>query len=194
VGQCARALQRHLPDHQVLPAMMNVLAGWPSTGPAVLATLLLEILAQTEEVLATCQDPVAVPDAVREALRLIAPFTWLVPGRLTDSIRAGRLTVPRGTLVLPVIRAACRDPAYAGPNPDAFRLDRPRRLVLAFSAGTHRCPAYKLVMRFFGIAVTAIVGAGIRLAVPGETIPLRPGGLMLMPDKIPVIRVETLRR
>lgn len=189
VSQCCAALQLHLPDDQVLPPLMNVLAGFPSTGPAVLASLLLEILAQDDKVLATCRSLHTTQDSVREALRLVAPFTCLVPGKLTDAIHAGNLTIPRGALVIPVIRAAYRDPRYAGPEPEAFRLGRPRRLVLAFGGGTHRCPAYSLMMRFFAIAVMAIVDAGIRLAVPADEVPLTPGGLMEKPDKIPVTRV-----
>lgn len=195
VSQCASALQHHLPDHQSLPVMMNVLAGWPSAGPAVLAAVLLTIMSQEEEVLATCRDPVAALPAVREALRLVAPFTCLVPGVLTTPIQAGRLTLPAGTLALPVIRAAYRDPAYAGAaDPGTFRLNRPRRLVLAFGAGTHRCPAYSLMIRFFGIAVSAIVNAESCLAVPAETIPLQAAGLMRTPQEIPVTRAEKPRR
>jgi len=194
VSQCCRALQLHLPDDQVLPPLMNVLAGFPSAGPAVFASLLLEILAQDDEVLATCRNLHTTQDAVREALRLVAPFTCLVPGKLTYPIHAGKQTIPRGALVIPVIRAAYRDPKYAGPEPGTFRLGRPRRLVLAFGAGAHRCPAYSLMMRFFTIAVTAIVDAGIRLAVPADEVPLRPGGLMRIPDEIPVTRVGALRR
>jgi cytochrome P450 len=193
VSQCAEAMQLHLPDDQVLPPLMNVLAGFPSAGPAAFASLLLEILAQDDEILATCRSLDTTQDAVREALRLVAPFTCLVPGKLTEPIHAGKLTIPRGALVIPVIRAAYRDPEYAGPEPEAFRLGRPRRLVLAFGAGTHRCPAYSLMMRFFTIAVMAIVEAGIRLAVPADEVPLGPVGLMRQPEKIPVTRVGALR-
>lgn len=189
-GVCARVMaEKKVPDDRAIPAMMNILLGWPSAGPAT-AMLLLEILAQEEAVVAACADPTAdtARDALREAIRRSAHFAWVAPGPLSGPLRAGDLTLPAGTLVLPLIHAACLDPAYAGEeDPHLFRLGRRRRPVLAFGAGTHRCPAYSLMIRFQALAVAAAVDAGLRLAADPSDIPLR-GALMPVPAEIPVRR------
>jgi mycocyclosin synthase len=183
-GLCARALA-HLPDRDGSAAMTTILAGWQSAVP-VTTTLLAEILAQPREVRLACGDPAAVHGAVREALRRSAHFTWVTPGPLTAPLQAGQLNLPAGTLVLPVIHAACLDPAYAGPDPAAFRLDRPRRPVLAFGAGAHRCPAYALMTRVLAAATRAAVTAGVHLAPANAEVPLNPG-LIAAPPQVPVV-------
>jgi hypothetical protein len=56
--------------------------------------------------------------------------------RCMRDTQVGRLLIPEGANVLPVIRAAHRDPSR-DQEPGAFDINRSHRAILAFGAGGH---------------------------------------------------------
>lgn len=77
------------------------------------------------------------PDFVEEVLRLEPPV-HAVARRTTCPVSLGSTEVPEDSRILLYLGAANRDPDTF-PDPDTFRLDRPKGMHLAFGGGTHFC-------------------------------------------------------
>jgi cytochrome P450 len=175
-----------MPENETVKACSTIIGGLPSIVPVL--TMLAFGSLRRPGVLDQCRaDPGLLPAAVWEHLRHTAHFTFALPGRATRTIDLGRFTVPAGANVLPVIRAAHRDPSHAQ-DPAIFDLSRPRRAILAFGAGVHVCLGKALTLVSLEEALRALAGLrpGLRLAAGPDSVTWR-FGLMPTPGRIPVL-------
>ncbi|HSJ98168.1 MAG TPA: cytochrome P450, partial [Myxococcota bacterium] len=86
---------------------------------------------------ALVEDPTRIPGAIEECLRYWPPSQY--QGRhLTRAVTLHGVTIPAGARVLLLTGAACRDEREF-PDADAFRIDRPVPIQLAFGHGAHKC-------------------------------------------------------
>jgi cytochrome P450 len=82
-------------------------------------------------------DPGRIPAAIEECLRYWPPSQY--QGRcLHRDVTLHGVTIPAGARVLLLTGAACRDEREF-PEADAFRIDRPIPIQLAFGHGAHKC-------------------------------------------------------
>jgi unspecific monooxygenase len=115
-------------------------------------------------------DLVAGPDlalaATEELLRFFPPTGAVVRGVAEPTECAGVAITP-GQVVLPSLRAACRDAALFE-RPDELDLNRPAGRQFAFGAGPHYCLGAPLVRLVIPAALTALARhcPSLRLAGP----------------------------
>ena len=84
------------------------------------------------------ENPGLIPQAVEELLRYEPPAPH-VARHVTRDVEYYGQTVPRGTVMMMLIGAACRDHRQFPPDGDLFDIHRQARQHLAFSVGTHFC-------------------------------------------------------
>ncbi len=172
-----------MPPGEVVDACTTIYGGFPSVLPT-LSVIAFETVSRPM-VMAMCRrDPGLLHQVIWEHLRRNAHFTFGLPGKCMRDTRAGRLLIPEGANVLPVIRAAHRDPGREN-EPGAFDINRSHRAILAFGAGGHVCPGKALTLMFLGEAMRALIDLPYLSLAPG-TVNWQPG-LMPAPGEIPVL-------
>lgn len=120
---------------------------------------------------------------IEEALRYESPLQRLTRVATRD-VDLSQVRIRAGDSVVAFIGAANRDPTVF-PEPDEFRLDRPRSNVLAFGSGIHHCLGAALARTEARLAVDAILGRFSRLE-PGSAKAQR------QTSKLLVLGYETL--
>nr|WSW67532.1 cytochrome P450 [Streptomyces sp. NBC_00995] len=126
-----------------------------------------------------------VPAAVEELLRFLSIADGLSRVAVED-IEVGGVTLRAGDGVLLSTAVINRDGA-ACPSPDELDLGRGARNHVAFGFGIHQCLGQNLARAELEIALPALFSRlpGLRLAVPAEEIPCKPGdtvqGLIELP-------------
>lgn len=101
------------------------------------------------------RDPGARPAALRELLRLVAPFQYVSRIAVRDTVVSGQ-SISRGQAVCAFIGAANRD-AAAFPDPDRVDLERRGPEPLTFSAGWFRCLGEQLATLELAIALDCLL-------------------------------------
>jgi len=122
----------------ILGFAFTMVAGGNDTTTGLLggaAELLTEHPGQRRHLL---EDPVAIPGAVEELLRLTSPVQGLARMTTRDVELHGR-TIPRGRKVLLGYAAANRDPREFGPDAEELDVTRPIDRIMSFGYGAHHC-------------------------------------------------------
>ncbi len=108
-------------------------------------------------------DPDRIPDAIEEILRYLPPSQY--QGRFSmEERQLENGTIPAGFPVLLLTGAATRDPRQFE-DPDAFNIDRPRSLGIAFGQGVHICLGAALARLESRIAIQELTTRWSRLEV-----------------------------
>lgn len=126
--------------------------------------------------------PVLIPGAIDEILRLESPLQW-VDRRLSAPLPLGGREQPAGTLLTLALGAANRDPEVFA-HPDQLDLTRRPNEHLAFGHGVHACSGMNLVRTQARVAIGALLAhyPGLRLAgEPERDTRLRHRGLRRLP-------------
>lgn len=98
---------------------------------------LLALLRHPKELERLRDEPSLIQSAVEELLRYDGPVQRTA--RITNAdVELGEHTIPKGSMVVPVIGAANRDPAHF-PDPDRLDVSRPDNRHIAFGFGIHFC-------------------------------------------------------
>jgi cytochrome P450 len=98
---------------------------------------LLALLRHPKELERLRDKPALVQSAVEELLRYDGPVQRTA--RITNAdVELGEHKIPKGSMVVPVIGAANRDPAHF-PDPDRLDVSRPDNRHIAFGFGIHFC-------------------------------------------------------
>ncbi|MFF1921906.1 cytochrome P450 [Streptomyces sp. NPDC058221] len=126
-----------------------------------------------------------MPAAVEELLRFLSIADGLSRVAVED-IEVGGVTVRAGDGVVLSTAVINRDEAVY-PAPDELDLGRSARNHVAFGFGIHQCLGQNLARAELEIALPALFDRlpGLRLAVPAEEVPFKPGdtiqGLLELP-------------
>lgn len=173
---------RGMSPGEIVDACTTIYGGFPSVLPT-LSVIAFETV-NRPDVMEMCRhDPGLLRQVIWEHLRRNAHFTFGLPGKCMRDTQVGRLIIPEGANVLPVIRAAHRDPSRDH-EPGVFDISRSHRAILAFGAGGHVCPGKALTLMFLGEAMRALIDLPHLSLAPG-TVSWQPG-LMPVPGEIPV--------
>jgi len=172
-----------MPPSEVVDACTTIYGGFPSVLPT-LSVIVFETVSRPAVMEMCRHDPGTAHHVIWEHLRRNAHFTFGLPGRCMRDTQVGRLLIPEGANVLPVIRAAHRDPSR-DQEPGAFDISRSHRAILAFGAGGHVCPGKALTLMFLAEALRALTDLPHLSMAPG-TVSWQPG-LMPVPGEIPVV-------
>ena len=111
-------------------------------------------------------NPHSVPAAVDEFLRLYPPTQATARTAVRDTLIAHQI-IRAGEVVAMVFFSANRDPSVF-PDPDRFRLDRPRVPHLSFGHGRHKCLGQYLARLVVRVALQQLLSrtTHFRLAGP----------------------------
>ncbi|MFE9020892.1 cytochrome P450 [Streptomyces sp. NPDC007808] len=131
-------------------------------------------------------DPGLVPAAVEELMRLLSIADGLLRVAVEDIEAAGE-TIRAGDGVIFSTSVVNRDEAVY-PDPDALDWHRPARHHLGFGFGIHQCLGQNLARAEMEIALGSLLDRlpTLRLAVPAEEIPFKPGDTIQGMLELPV--------
>lgn len=156
---------------ELIPTIRVIILGGfqePGHGAGIALYGILADAEQRELVLADPQS--ALPAAVHEGLRWIAPF-GLAERRALDDIEINGAVIPGGA-EMSLVLASCNRDETRYENPDRFDLRRPRVAHAAFGFGTHYCSGHAVSRSFEEIALEEILGGlpGLRLDADAEPV------------------------
>ncbi|MEU6975554.1 cytochrome P450 [Streptomyces sp. NPDC046371] len=183
----ARQLQDGGPDRQELVQLATILlvAGHETTANMIsLGTFTL--LRHPERLAELRADPGLVPAAVEELLRFLSIADGLLRVARED-VEIDGTVIRAGEGVVFSTSVINRDSAaYA--DADALDWARPARHHLAFGFGIHQCLGQNLARAEMEIALGTLLRRlpGLRLAVPAEEIPFKPGDTIQGMLELPV--------
>jgi cytochrome P450 len=162
---------RPLSDEEIVSIVRNWTVGELSTMAACFGILAHYLATHDDLQQRLREQPVALPAAIDEILRIHAPLIANRRSVRKDVEFAGRL-IPAGERVTLLWASANRDESVFG-NPDEFRLDREPSLNLLYGAGIHVCPGAPLARMQLRLTMEALLAQTRRIApVPGKA-PLR---------------------
>ncbi|MER7518338.1 cytochrome P450 [Streptomyces sp. NPDC126499] len=183
----ARRPEDGVPDREELVELATILlvAGHETTANMIsLGTYTL--LRHPERLAELRADPALLPTAVEELLR----FLSIADGMLRvarEDVEVGGAVIRAGEGVVFATSVINRDGAvYA--DPDTLDWSRPARHHVAFGFGIHQCLGQNLARAELEIALGTLLRRlpGLRLAVPAEEVPFKPGDTIQGMLELPV--------
>lgn len=166
-------------------AMILLVAGHETTANMIsLGTFTL--LQHPEQLAALRADASLMPTAVEELLRYLSIADGMLRVATAD-IEIGGVTVKAGDGVILSTSLVNRD-AGTYPAPDALDWERSARHHIAFGFGIHQCLGQNLARAELEIALHTLLTRfpDLRLAVPAEDIPFKPGDTLQGMVELPV--------
>jgi cytochrome P450 len=130
--------------------------------------------------------PERVEPVVEELLRYYPSGNDGLLRVVREPVELSGIRLEPGTIVMPLIAAACHDPAVFE-EPERLDPNRTPNPHPSLGRGAHDCPGDHLVRALFGIVLVELASAlpGLRLAVPAADVPhtsdLLPLGLESLP-------------
>jgi len=173
-------------DELVSMAFLLLVAGHETT-VNLIASGVLALLLNPRELDRLRADPSLIGGAVEELLRYTAPVSHATFRCAAEPVEIGGVWIGRGDAVFVALSGANRDPARFG-DPEGLNLGRDSSGHLAFGHGIHYCVGAPLARLEAEIAFAALLDrfAGIRLAVPAESLRWRPSTLIHSLEALPV--------
>lgn len=166
-------------------ALVLLLAGFEASVSLIgIGTYLL--LTHPDQLALVRQDPSALPNAVEEILRYIAP-----PETTTrfaaEEVEIGGVAIPQYSTVLVANGAANRDPKQF-PDPHRFDVTRDTRGHLSFGQGIHFCMGRPLAKLEGEVALRALFGRfpALSLGIDADDVVWRRSLLLRGIDHLPV--------
>lgn len=174
-------------EHEELIALATILlvAGHETT--ANMISLGTYTLLQHPDRLAELRaDPTLLPDAVEELMRMLSIADGMLRVAVED-IETDGGTIRAGDGVVFSTSVINRDEAVY-PDPDTLDWHRPTRHHVAFGFGIHQCLGQNLARAEMEIALRTLFDRlpNLRLAVPAEEIPFKPGDTIQGMLELPV--------
>jgi len=172
-------------DGAVDMALVLLVAGHETTANMIsLGTFTL--LNHPERLAELRADPALLPVAVEELMRMLSIVDGLLRVARED-IDVDGTTIKAGEGVVFATSVVNRDTANYD-DPDTLDFHRPTRHHVAFGFGIHQCLGQNLARAELEIALGTLFDRlpGLRLAVPAETIPFKPGDTIQGMLELPV--------
>jgi cytochrome P450 len=167
-------------------AFMALLGGYDTTVGTIASSLLI-LLDDPEQLELLRRDLGLLPVAVEEFLRFHGPVHTGVRRFATEDILVDGQVIPAGDVVLLSIGAAHRDPEQY-PDPGRAELRRGKVRHLAFGNGPHYCPGAEFGRMEVQVALEQIIRRlpNLKLAVPAEQVQWRRAYQIRVPVSLPV--------
>lgn len=142
-------------DELIGIAGLLLLAGHETTSN-MLGLGTLALLRHPDQLTLIHDDPARIDAAIEELLRWLSVVHALPPRTTTADVRIAGHTIPSGSLVIPSLPAANRDPAFIE-NPDTLDLTRGAPGHIAFGHGVHHCLGAPLARMEMRVAFPALL-------------------------------------
>jgi cytochrome P450 len=163
-----------------------LVAGYETTANQISHSL-LTLLDHPCELARLRADPGLIPGAVEELLRYVR-MGILPSARITrEDVELGGVTIAAGEVVLPLSRAADRDPSVFS-EPDRFDVERAPASHLGFGAGPHHCLGAPLARIELQESLRALITRlpGLALDVPPVELRFKPGMVIRNLRELPI--------
>ena len=168
-----------------------LVAGYETTAHAISLSL-LALLDHPAEMARLRASPRLIPGAVEELVRYVRIGVLPLARVTTEDVELGRVTIPAGEVVLPIIQAANRD-SSAFSEPDRLDVSRAPVSHLGFGSGAHHCLGAPLARVELQEALRGLVTRlpGLALAVPLADLRFKPGMALHNLRALPITWAQT---
>ncbi len=153
------------PDELVRMAFLLLVAGFETT-VSLIGNGVLSLLRHPGQLSLLRSDPLLLPGAIEEFLRLEGPLHVATMRFTTEPVLVGGTQIPAGALVLISLLAANRDEARFA-DPHVLDITRQDPGHLAFGHGIHYCAGAPLARLEGQIAIGRLLSRFPALALPG---------------------------
>lgn len=185
----ARDEQDRLSEHELVVLCFGLLIAGHETTANQLSMFVVTLLHFPEVLERVRADPSSLPHAVEELLRFVqlGDSGTTLPRVTTEDVELGGVTIPAGSVVLPALGVANRDPGHFD-GAARFDLDRLEIPHLSFGAGAHHCLGAQLARLELQEALRGVLTRvpGLRLAVPESELRFKPGMIVRSLEQLPV--------
>jgi cytochrome P450 len=168
-----------------------LVAGYETTAHSISLSL-LALLDHPAEMARLRASPRLIPGAVEELVRYVRIGVLPLARVTTEDVELGRVTIPAGETVLPIIQAANRD-SSAFSEPDRLDVSRAPVSHLGFGSGAHHCLGAPLARVELQEALHGLVTRlpGLALAVPLADLRFKPGMALHNLRALPITWTQT---
>ncbi|MGI5341628.1 cytochrome P450 [Streptomyces sp. CA-181903] len=167
---------------------IGILMAGHETSLSMISNVSFLLLAQRELYERLCADRSLLDPAIEEMLRVI-PLRSVgsFPRRAAEDVEIGGVPIRKGDTVIFQRAAGDRDERVFE-DPDTIRFDREHNPHLGFGHGQHYCLGASLARAELKVALEGITSRfpTLRLAVPPEQVPWKPGLIARAPEALPV--------
>jgi hypothetical protein len=158
-----------LTEDELVANAWGLFAGGYDTTSGAMASGMVQLFGNPEQLERLRAEPALLPDAVDELLRYVGPVQ--AQHRVFPRpIELGGHTIPADSPIVCYLIAASRDPRWLD-DPDALDVQRTGiHAHLAFGDGKRKCPGRHLARMTMEVAIEALITGlpGLRLAGPVE--------------------------
>ena len=174
-------------DELLSMVFLLIFAGYETT-VHLITNGVLALLQHPDQLERLRAEPELMESAVEEILRFAGPIHGTKPNYAVEDVTLHGVTIPRKSIVMPLLGAANRDPAVFD-EPEVFDIARTPNRHLAFGHGIHFCLGAPLARMEARIAFTALLDRNpkLRLAVEPEELRLRNIPLWHRYESLPVV-------
>jgi cytochrome P450 len=156
---------RKLEDPEIVQLIIAMMLAGHATTTAAISNFVLRLADDQEMQSFLRTNPIRIPDALEESLRIDAPQQALLRKCLVDT-EVGGETIKAGEFILTNYGSANNDPERF-PNPREFDIDRAGRGHLSFGFGMHHCLGQHLARLDMRVAVETLLRKTSSITVNG---------------------------
>ena len=154
-----------LPDDMILGALRQFLMVGIVAPTTFIGSAVVHLARFPEHHTLLREDNALIPNAVEELLRLYTPYRGFARTARCD-VQVGDKLIREGEVLAAVFTSGNRDEDVFA-NPDEFDLNRPKRDLLSFGRGPHKCPGAPLARLLLEVALEGIVNRTRRIKISG---------------------------
>ena len=149
---------------------------------------MLALLEHPDQLKRLREQPELMDSAVEEILRHRGPIHGTKMNYATEDVTFHGVTVPRGSVVIPLLGAANHDPRVFD-DPEIFDIARSPNRHLSFSQGNHFCLGAQLARMETKVALTTLIerNPNLRLAVDPSEIEVQNMPFWHRLQRLPVV-------
>lgn len=164
-------------DELISMVFLLIVAGHETTYNLI-TNMTYTLLQHPEQLALLREQPELLDSAIEEVLRYNGPLYTTKPEYTMEEITISGVTLPKGSLVMPLLGSGNHDPAVFE-NPEVFDITREKSRHLGFGLGIHYCLGAPLARMEVKIAMQILLerNPNLRLAVDPSELQLakRPG-------------------
>jgi cytochrome P450 len=169
---------------------VGILIGGHETTANQVNMILLTLRQYPEERDRLLKEPTLIPGAVEELMRFVQLGNGVtsLPRVTTEDVELGGVSIPAGSVVLPGLAIANRDPQLYSETADALDVGRPDVSHLSFGAGVHHCLGAQLARMELQEALRGLLTRlpGLQIAVPDADLRFKQGMIVRSVESLPV--------
>jgi cytochrome P450 len=181
-------LENRITEQEMARTGIGILMAGHETSLSMISNVLYLFLARPELYAQLCRDPHLVPSAIEEALRVI-PLRSVgsFPRVATEDVEIGGVVIRAGETVIFQRAAADRDERIFD-QPEHIDLSRQHNPHLGFGHGAHHCLGAPIARMELRLVLEGLIRRfpGLRLAVPADEVPWKPGLIARCPTVLSV--------